>query len=177
MPNRIKVENPDNIPGVIKEETEDIIILNEDRISKFFWGLTSVLFSFLLFLAAFNQNSLLSQLLVIIVCGLFLFWGLSILLVSISMSIDKKSQSIIFKKTIIHKNYFKEIPFSVIKELLIVRMPVKVHDVEIGTAWRITITTIQGTSVNIYKSDYEHDVDRIAVKISGITGKEILYLP
>lgn len=155
------------MPDRIKEETDNIVILDEDRLGNFIIYLLVAFGIFFIFRD--SSNFLLLGLLLAL---LFVFVGLGKLLNDESISIDKTLQSIVIK----NNQDLKYIPFKDIKEIRI-SPAFDVDDILVVESWSIFISTIDGESIKIYNAKGHSDLERLAKRIGKITGKRIHYSP
>ena len=156
------------MPSRIREETDDVIILDKSKFSLFTSGIfTLILILWALFLI--NQPSRSDSLFIII---LIVGSGLGILKILSDLQviiINKKSQSVAFFRLPYALVFIKEIPFSDIERI----QKVTNYNCETssGSSWSIDIITNQGDSIEIYNTRIESDAEIVEEKISKITCK------
>jgi len=152
------------MPDRIKEETDNIVILDEDRIGNFIIYLLVAFGIFFIFRESFNF-----LLLGLLLALLFVFVGLGKLLNDESISIDKTLQSVVIK----NDQDLKYIPFKDIKEIRISPTFTDVDGILVVKSWSIFLSTIDGESIKIYNAKGHSDLERVAKRIGKITGKRI----
>lgn len=152
------------MPDRIKEETDNLIILDEDRLGNFIIYLLIAFGIFFIF-----RNSCNFLLLGSFLALLFVFGGLGKLLNDESISIDKTLQSVVIKK---HQD-LKYIPFKAIKEIRITPTLSDDDGILVARSWSIFLSTIDGESIKIYNAKRHSDLERIAKRIGEITDKRI----
>jgi hypothetical protein len=166
-------------PNEIKEETDDRIIVVENIPPESIgYAILAIFILFLLLGSFLDTNSKLMGDFVslpvpfVFLILLLIYTILTLtrwLLLSYSVTIDKKSERIIIKEdsNINRLKSVKEIPFSDIKRIVIKE---QVHNLTSGEGtpyktWRVNLIKIQGGSTKIYETYYESDAEILAEKI------------
>lgn len=182
----------ETIPGNIKEETEDRIVLVREGALIAFIGLFMTVICLVICYATFIagvdiKGGLLERIGSLIIPPAFTVIGILILwegLSSREVIIDKKFQSVTIKECtgIKYFNHVEKIPFSRIKTIGVSYCTECHIDHDSPTndpadSWKITLITIDGGSTPIYCSDDDSTlkIEEIAGKIRKITDKKLPY--
>ncbi len=150
------------MPDRIKEETDELIILDENP-KKRLPRLLIVLGLFFGLLIYFRDNSF-RFLFLFIGFFYFLLWLYDIFVNYKNVTIDKNSQTVIIKN-----NLFKsinKIPFEHLKEISIIK---NMH----FPLWKIYLITMHKSIISIYKTKSESKAEILCEKICKMTSKEI----
>lgn len=171
---------------IFKDETENRIILVDNIVYRFFCSLFFIAFgAFWVWyqIVSYYPNagweyfpSLFLRLFMILSGGALLFFGLRAILINESFIIDKKIQSVTFKRNsfIEYLRFIKEIPFSDIIAIAIVRTTRKSELRSTYDKWGVNIST-KRESIPIYRANSKSDAESAAERFHKIIEKRISY--
>jgi hypothetical protein len=182
----------ETIPGKVREETEDRIVLVREGALIAFVGLFMTVISLAICYATFItgvdiKGGLLERIVPLILPTALTVIGILILCEGLSsreVIIDKKFQSVTIKESsaIKYFNRVKKIPFSRIRAIEVLCCTECHIDHDSPTndpadSWKITLITIDGGSTPIYCSEDDSTlkIEEIAGKIRKITDKKLPY--
>ena len=173
-------------PNIVKEETDDRIVLVDSMLKNILGGPFIIAFGLFFLLFVVNPDcesqGIFSRLILmsLLLFGVFvLFVGLYTLIIRETISFDKRLQTAIIMKEVFltHFKFIKKIPFTNLKAVEITRntscencdyaSPVN----DSSDSWNVSLITIDYGSVNVYYSDSKSKSERIAEKIGAITDK------
>ncbi len=172
---------------IFKEETGNRIIFVDNIVYRIFGSLFFIAFGAIIFLSQIFSYypdvgwlyipSLFLRLVFILFGGALLFFGLRALLVNESSIIDKKFQSVTIKRNSFIEGLrsIKEIPFSDILSIEIVRTKRKSEYTTIDETWEVYLRTIKMEYICIYKADNKSNAERSAEQIRKVTDIGICY--
>ncbi|VVB97031.1 Uncharacterised protein [uncultured archaeon] len=158
------------MPHRVKEETDNLVVLDEDP----FWNfIIYLLIAFAIFVFFYNYPNIFLLgfysnffLLGLLLALLFLSVGLNKLLNGELISFDKTHQSVVIKRN----QDLKYIPFQAIKEIRVI--PTITNDGEGGfliISWNIFLNAINGESIKIFNTERYSELERVSKRIGKIT--------
>ncbi len=162
----------------IREETSDRITIVEHvsvwrKISVILMGIFILLFQIPFLEDSWSFPFIIIPIFFLVASAYIIFWVIRMLLVSYSVTVNKKSHRIIIKKdsNINLLKSIKEIPF-----LDIERIETKRHvNDEDGDTWSVNLLKFQGGSTEIYVTYYKSDAELLAEKLSKIINRELTH--
>ena len=172
-----------------EEEAENRLVLEDDIFSRvfgclFFIALGALLVRYIIISYSPDVGwryvpSLLIELVLILIGVALIGFGLKLIVISDSVIIDKKIQSVIIKRNSIIKSleFIREIRFSDIRAIQIVRTTSTRESSEgsiyFDDSWSVYIATNKGESPCIYSANSRPDAERVAEDIRKLTDKGI----
>ncbi len=162
----------------IKTDTNDLIVFHDKSGGTIWMGvLIGVVFAVIMVKATLSTSDFVQRLVYILIMFFLVLWTIAWMwtgyLVVTTVSIDKKSQSIVMQKSSPIKRFESviEIPFSALKEIKITSDT----DSEGDRFWDVNlIQKYENKPAFIYGTFLESKAQEVAEKIHKITGKEVL---